>query len=144
MIRGSCLCGGVRFEVRKAQGPFELCHCSRCRKFTGSAFAADIFVTADDFTLLQGQELIRVFEAPLRRAPPAYHSCFCSGCGSRVPDAYSSAPLITIPAGCLDDDPGMRPEMHIYVEHRAPWFGISDILPQLDRLAVRKYRASSS
>jgi hypothetical protein len=144
MIRGSCLCGGVQFEAHKVHGPFELCHCSRCRKVTGSAFAAGIYVARDDFKMLQGQELIRVYEAPIREAPPAYHSCFCSCCGSRVPDAFSCAPLIEIPAGCLDDDPGLRPDMHIYVECKAPWFSISDGLPQLDRLALQKHRAGSS
>ena len=144
MIRGSCLCGGVQFEARKVQGPFELCHCSRCRKVTGSAFAAGIYVAPDDFKLLQGQELIRVYEAPILRAPPAYHSCFCSRCGSRVPDAFSCAPLIELPAGCLDNDPGLRPEMHILVEGKAPWFTISDGLPQLDRLALDKHRAGTS
>src|SRR5262249_19835549 len=141
--RGSCLCGGVQFQARKAQGPFELCHCSRCRKVTGSAFAAGFYVTPDDFRLLQGQELIRVYEAPIFRDPPAYPSCFCSRCGSPVPDAFSCAPLIEIPAGCLDDDPGLRPEMHIYVECRAPWFDITDARPQLDRLALQKHRAGS-
>ena len=65
-------------------------------------------------------------------------------CGSRVPDAFILAPLVAIPAGCLDDDPGLRPDMHIYVEGKAPWFTISDELPQLDRLALQKHRAGSS
>jgi hypothetical protein len=98
MIRGSCLCGGVRFEARKVHGTFELCHCSRCRKVTGSAFAAGIYAIRDDFKMLQGQDLVRVYKAPIREAPPAYHSCFCSRCGSRVPDAFSCAPLIELPA----------------------------------------------
>jgi hypothetical protein len=143
MIRGSCLCGGVQFEARKVQGPFEFCHCPRCRKVTGSAFAAGIYVAPDDFRLLQGQDLISVYEAPIRQTPPAYHSCFCSRCGSRVPDAFSCAPLIELPAGCLDSDPGLRPDMHIFVEAKAPWFTISDGLPQLDRLALQRHRAES-
>ena len=48
-IAGSCLCGGVRFEIAKALGPFELCHCSRCRKASGSAFAAMLGVRSSDF-----------------------------------------------------------------------------------------------
>jgi hypothetical protein len=51
--------------------------------------------------------------------------------------------LIEIPAGCLDDDPGLRPEMHIFVEGKAPWFTISDELPQMDRVALQKHRAGS-
>ena len=76
MIRGSCLCGGVQFEIAQAVGPFELCHCGRCRKFSGSAFVAGLGVMRDDFRLLQGHELIRTYEAPIRENPPAYRRCF--------------------------------------------------------------------
>lgn len=141
MIRGSCLCGGVRFEAHDVAGPFELCHCSRCRKVTGSAFAAGLYVARKNFTLLRGQELIRVYEPPIRDAPPAYRTCFCSHCGSRVPDELSQTPLIELPAGSLDNDPGFRPDKHIYVEVKAPWFTISDSLPQLDKPALARHRA---
>lgn len=130
MIRGSCLCGGVQFEARKVHRPLEFCHCSRCRKVTGSAFAAGLLVAAEDFAFVQGQELVRVYAAPVRETPPAYHSCFCSRCGSRVPDSFSCAPWVELPAGCLDNDPGSRPEMHIHVGNKAPWFTITDSLPQ--------------
>jgi hypothetical protein len=142
MIRGSCLCGGVRFEVGEVQGPFELCHCSRCRKATGSAFAAGLYVSREHFTLLQGGELISAYEAPVREAPPAYRTCFCSRCGSSVPDALSERRLIELPAGSLDGDPVLRPDKHIYVEDKAPWFTISDRLPQLDKVALARYRAN--
>jgi hypothetical protein len=143
MVRGSCLCGGVRFEAQKVQRPFEFCHCSRCRKVTGSAFAAGILVAAEDFKFLQGRELVSVYAAPIRQVTPAYHSCFCSRCGSRVPDEFSCAPLVELPAGCLDDDPGLRPELHIHVDSKAPWYTISDGLPQLDRFALQKQGAES-
>ena len=42
MMQGGCLCGAVRFELDRAVGPFELCHCNRCRKTTGSAYAAGL------------------------------------------------------------------------------------------------------
>jgi hypothetical protein len=58
MIRGSCLCGGVRFEITRAIGPFELCHCSRCRKANGSAFVAGLGVKRADFRLVQGSRLV--------------------------------------------------------------------------------------
>ena len=69
MIRGGCLCGGVRFEIARAVGPFELCHCSRCRKASGSAFMPWLGVRRDDFRLLQGEELIQRYEAALRDKP---------------------------------------------------------------------------
>src|ERR1700691_5960754 len=70
MIKGSCLCGGVKFEIRGTKGPFELCHCNRCRKATGSAFASGLRVRGEDLRIVQGQELIKTFEAPIIDAPP--------------------------------------------------------------------------
>ena len=144
MIRGSCLCGGVRFEVARAVGPFELCHCSRCRKASGSAFVPWLTVLREDFRLLQGEELIHRYEAPLRDKPPPYRASFCVRCGSPVPDPKWEGPWIELHAGVLDDDPGSRPERHILVEAKSPWFAISDSLPQLDRAAIDALRMASN
>jgi hypothetical protein len=67
MIHGSCLCGGIRFEFTKPAGPFELCHCTRCRKVTGSAFFSGLHVLIEDFRLVEGHELITTYEAPIAR-----------------------------------------------------------------------------
>lgn len=144
MIRGGCLCGGVRFEMRRVVGPFELCHCNRCRKTSGSAFVAAVGVRREDFTWVQGRELVRTYDAPILQAPPAYRSCFCARCGSPVPDPASTDEWFEIQAGLLDDDPGMRPDKHIFVEHRAAWFAITDTLPQLDKAALIALRRRSS
>jgi hypothetical protein len=141
MIRGSCLCGGVRFEVDRAVGPFELCHCPRCRKASGSAFVAGLGVRAEDFRWLSGTELIRTFEAPIREHPPAYCVAFCSECGSPLPSARAN--WFEVPAGLLDDDPGLRPDKHIFVECRSPWFFIADSLPQLTKGRLSKLRENS-
>lgn len=133
MIHGNCLCGGVQFEIQKISGPFELCHCHRCRKATGSAFYAGIYVNREDFRLLKGQEWIRAFEAPILEAPPAYRSCFCSRCGSPVPDLQRDSLRIEIPAGLLDNDPGVSPDRHIFVDCKSSWYEITDELPRLDR-----------
>ena len=86
MIQGGCLCAGIRFEITKAVGPFELCHCNRCRKSSGSAFVAAIGVQTEDFTLLRGQELIAHYDAPILHRPPPYRASFCSVCGSPAPN----------------------------------------------------------
>ncbi len=98
MIRGSCLCGGVRFEITRAVGPFELCHCSRCRKANGSAFVGGLGVKRSDFRLVQGRDLIETFEAPVRQSPPPYRTHFCRRCGSPVPDAIADTPWLEVPA----------------------------------------------
>ncbi len=144
MIRGACLCGGVRFELDRAVGPFELCHCSRCRKASGSAFIAGVGVRAADFRLLSGRELIRRYEAPILRQPPAYRTTFCSRCGSPVPLPDPDADWLEVPAGALEDDPGLRPDRHILVELGSPWFEIHDDLPKLDRAALRELREAGS
>lgn len=140
MIRGGCLCGGVRFEITRAEGPFELCHCNRCRKVSGSAFMAGLGVRREDFTLISGRELIRSYDAPLLHSPPAYRVCFCSTCGSPVPDPEDQSEWFEIAAGLLDDDPGLRPDKHIFIELRAPWHTITDDLPQLDARALKRHR----
>ena len=142
MIAGSCLCGGVRFEIARAVGPFELCHCRRCRKASGSAFAAMVGVRTSDFRLVAGRDLIATYEAPLLEAPPPYRVSFCRRCGSPVPNPDPAADWFEIPAGLFDGDPGLRPDRHIRVDLKAPWHEITDSLPQLDKFALRALRAS--
>ena len=144
MIRGGCLCGGVRFEIARSVGPFELCHCTRCRKASGSAFVPWLGVLREDFHLLHGEELIQRYEAPLRDKPPPYRASFCGRCGSPVPDPKWEGALIEVHAGVLDDDPGRRPERHILVESKSTWFTISDALPQFDRAGIDALRSRMS
>jgi hypothetical protein len=132
MIRGSCLCGGIRFEVDSVVGPFELCHCSRCRKASGSAFMAAVGVRRAGFRYLAGRELVRRFELPVRHEPPPYSRLFCQVCGCVVPDPEPETEVFEIAAGLLDDDPQLQPERHIMIEHKAPWLDITDGLPVYD------------
>lgn len=143
MVFGSCLCGGVRFAIERAVGPFELCHCPRCRKASGSAFAAALGVRVADFRLLAGAELVRVWEAPVREHPPPYRSAFCARCGSPLPHASPGADALEVPAGLLDDDPGLRPDKHIFVDGGSAWFEIVDALPRLTQAEIRRLRSGS-
>ena len=140
MIQGSCLCGGVRFEIAKAVGPFELCHCNRCRKASGSAFASCVGVEAADYRLLAGAELIQSYDAPILHAPPAYRSSFCRRCGSPVPNPDPQADWFELPAGLLEGDPGIAPDKHIFVQLRAPWFEIADALPRFTEAELGEWR----
>ena len=89
-----------------------------------------------DYRLLSGAEFIQTYEAPIRESPPAYRVAFCARCGSPVPDPPGDGDWFEIAAGLLDDDPVLRPDKHIFVECRSPWFPIVDPLPQLTRLDV--------
>ena len=134
------MCGAVRFELDHATGPFELCHCNRCRKISGSAFIAAIGVSREHFRWVSGRDAIAIYDAPILEAPPAYRGCFCRRCGSPVPDPTSESAWFEIPAGMLDGDPGSRPDKHIFVEHVPAWDRITDALPQLDKQALIRLR----
>jgi hypothetical protein len=127
-MKGSCLCGDVQFEVNGRPVRFGFDHCSRCRKSSGSAFATWMICRATDFRFARGEELVKVFEMPVREAPPGYRRAFCGRCGAPAPVNFGE--WVGIPAGTLDDDPGIRPQGHIFVGVKAPWFEITDSLPQ--------------
>lgn len=139
-MQGACLCGGVRFEIDRAVGPFELCHCPRCRRVSGSAFVAGLGVRVDDFRLLAGRELIAHYEAPILEQPPAYRVAFCSRCGSPVPDPPDGASWFEVPAGLLDEAPGLAPDRHIFVECKSDWFEITDDRPQWTKAELVLHR----
>lgn len=127
-MKGSCLCGAVRFCVTGIPTAFDLCHCSRCRAASGSAFLAELVVKAAEFEWASGRSLVRTYEAPVRHTPPGYRRAFCTACGAPVPTVNGD--IIRIPAGALEDGPSMRPQRHIFVDFKAPWFEITDSLAQ--------------
>ena len=125
MSHASCLCGAVSWEL---EGPFEWmshCHCSRCRKAHGSAFATYVAGPAAGFRLRGGERSVRY------ESSPGFFRCFCECCGSVVP-GDPTAGRIFVPAGNFADDPGVRPLAHIFVASRAPWYEIRDNLPRFD------------
>lgn len=133
-IKGSCLCGSVAYEFLNEYKVFQYCHCSRCRKFTGSAHASNIVVDPDKFHWTRGEEFVGRFELPEARH---FATCFCRNCGSSLPWLTKSHKAIVIPAGTLDDDPEIRPIQNIYFVDRAPWYEDPDDLIKYDELPVR-------
>ncbi len=126
MIRGSCLCGGIQFEATEI--PFiALCHCSMCRKANGAPFGIGAPVPSGNFNLIKGGDLIQVYQSS-----PGNPRAFCRVCGSRAPSESGDGKLTMIPAGLLDDDPGVRPALHMFVGSKAPWWEITDDLPQFE------------
>jgi hypothetical protein len=126
MIRGSCLCGGVKYRINGKLSRAMNCHCTMCRKAQGSAFRSRASVAAADFEWLQGEDLVTFYESS-----PGQYRGFCRVCGSPVVSKFSGASYYGVPLGPLDDDPGVRPELHVHVASKAPWFTITDDLPQL-------------
>ena len=132
MLTGSCLCGEIRFEVRGALGPVRYCHCSRCRRMTGSAFSANSRIRAADFALESGRDLVTEYEKD-----PGVIRAFCSRCGSPLYARLDADPdALRIRLGTLEDDPELEPEAHVWVGSKAPWFEISDALPRFECAAT--------
>ena len=126
MQTGSCLCRKVRFEIRGELGSIVYCHCESCRKAQGTAFVANAPVAEEDFVVTSGANLIAKYESS-----PGKHRCFCRNCGSPVYSYRASIPrAVRVRLGTLDGDPGSRPVLHSWVAEKAPWFEITDKLPQ--------------
>ncbi len=123
---GSCLCGAVSYRLSGPYRFFKYCHCSRCRKATGSAFAANILVPVDQFSWQSGKDLLRRFELP---GAKGFSTTFCDRCGSRLPWVTRDGAWVLVPAGSLNEDPGARPEKNIFWDSRAPWYASADTLP---------------
>ncbi|HJQ98643.1 MAG TPA: GFA family protein [Candidatus Polarisedimenticolaceae bacterium] len=127
MITGGCLCGGVRYEVRGAFLRASHCHCSRCRRHTGTSHSTQGRARRSDFRLVSGEELVRVYAPDGGGAVKA----FCLVCGSSLfGGKWPEGDEITIRLGSVDGDPGIRPQFHTFVASKAPWDEITDDLPQ--------------
>lgn len=135
--RGSCLCQAVTYQFHGPEYVFQYCHCSRCRKFTGSAFASNILVDPKQFEWLSGEDLVGQFDHPDAKH---FATCFCKRCGSSLPWQSQSGTAVIIPAGTLDEDPGIRPTQNIFWKDRAPWREAVDALPHYDELQPRKVK----
>ena len=127
---GACLCGAVRFKIAGAFEHFFLCHCSRCRKDTGSAHASNLFSTRATITWLSGRDHLRTYRVPGTR----HQRSFCTECGSPVSDLQAGGALLVVPAGALDTDVGLRPDAHVCVASRATWDTRLEDVPIMDGL----------
>lgn len=126
MHTGSCLCGAVKYEIRGEFGAGFFCHCTRCRKASGSAFASNILAATQDFVITQGAEAVKVFSTKL-----GVHRHFCGECGSPLISKRDAMPeVVRVRVGTLDTPLAHGPQAHIYVGSKADWYEIHDELPQ--------------
>ena len=126
-LTGSCLCGSVRIQVADRFGFVGYCHCSECRKWSGSAFATGALVSPEDFSIASGEALVSYYDSSEQTVLG-----FCSKCGSSL---FSKKPQLgkyIIRLGILDDAPTKRPDVHIFAASKAPWFEITDQLHKFD------------
>ena len=126
ILKGSCLCGSVRFTTTGEAKSFLHCHCSRCRKASGTGHASNLFINGT-LEWDSGEELVKSYQPP---DAERFTNTFCTNCGSRVPRFIEQAGITFIPAGCLDDEPDLGPQARIFTGSRAAWSCTAKNLPE--------------
>ena len=128
MYQGSCLCGAVRIEIHGGISAIIHCHCSLCRKSSGTAYATNGFVALSDFVVRSGQETLGFFETS-----PGKKKHFCRICASPVYSSNAQVPdKIRLRLGILDSEISERPLSHNFVSSRACWDDLDAQLPRYD------------
>lgn len=126
LYTGSCLCGGIHYEIHGEIGEIIECHCQRCRKANGTAFATNAPIQKADFKIVKGENLLKKFASTATT-----QRCFCSECGSPIMSIKTETPdTYRLRIGTLDTPLEHKPSMHIFVAHKAEWDIICDDLPQ--------------
>lgn len=122
MLKGSCLCGSVAFEIKGEVTDIYQCHCSICRKALGASGISVCLSNGDHFNWISGEQQIQLF-----KTQSGYRSVFCKICGSHLPDPNPDGTTFWIPVGLLDSpNPGIKVGAHVYVDSKASWDVIGD------------------
>jgi hypothetical protein len=125
ILVGSCLCGAMQYEVADEFMYAVNCHCSDCRKATGSAFKPFAGIERAKIRITKGESGILAYG---NRS--ANHDVHCRNCGSFLYSVVNNGARVHVTLGTLVDPPSIRPTAHIFVADKAPWFEITDNLPQ--------------
>jgi hypothetical protein len=125
-LSGSCLCGAVRYTVNGEVQRFYHCHCSRCRKASGTGHASNLFLKGT-ISWDSGEDLLKSYKLP---EAERFSNTFCPTCGSRMPRFIEEFDFVFIPAGSLDDEPDIGPQARIFTGSRADWSCDSGELPE--------------
>ena len=123
-MKGSCLCGACQFEITDEPGPVGKCHCSKCRKVSGTGSNAVFWLKSDQIRWVSGEEHIRTFSLP-----SGWGSVFCDTCGCPLP-AQIGEDFWVAPAGLIDDEVDVGVRGHIWTENKPSWDVIGDDAPQ--------------
>ncbi len=128
MLKGSCLCHAIEYEIHGKLGPVMMCHCSKCRKANGSAYAINAMVNTSEFVIVKGQDAISEYEST-----PGVFRSFCKHCGSPLVSRRPSQPdIVRLRIGTLDTPVDVKAMAHIYVGSKASWDEIHDDIPQYE------------
>jgi len=139
MIKGSCLCGEVKYEISGEMGPITHCHCPTCQKAHATAFSSVSSVQLDDLKFTAGGKLLKFFESS-----PGKKRYFCSNCGSQIYAKREDQNHYIFRMGTIDGDPGIRPAQHIFTRHKAPWYCLHDDIPEFSEWPTPSQESSST
>ena len=125
---GSCLCGGVRYELAAEPGPIEVCYCRMCRKASGGPLATNAPVARAAFHLSAGRELLAEYESS-----PGEKRAFCRLCGSPIYSHRVGKPeVLRIRVGTINEPLNVRPVASYYTGSKCNWWEIHDALPRFE------------
>ena len=124
-MQGQCLCGAIGYEVVQLAGPIVHCHCRTCRKAHASPYGASARVARKQFVWTRGEDKLTAYEST-----PGKKRWFCSRCGTHLVAEWATEPDVILRAAALDDDPGVRPILHMWVSHDVPWLVAADEVPR--------------
>jgi hypothetical protein len=128
-LSGSCLCGSVAYEITGSSRAFYHCHCSRCRKASGTGHASNVLLQPETVRWIAGENLLKSYKVPEAKR---FRNVFCGNCGSPMPRVAPDLSFAAIPAGSLDVDPGLRPQARIMGGSRTAWSCDGSELPAFD------------
>lgn len=122
MLKASCLCQAVQYTLSGPARQMNLCHCTMCQKFSGSAYGAFTRFAAEDLTVESGADMEQTW------ASSAWASrVFCKRCGSSLRYVNRNLPQwVFVATGLFDSDPGVRPSQHIFLKDAAVWHALDD------------------
>lgn len=126
IVRGSCLCGKCAFEVPNKVGPLNKCHCTKCRKCSGTGSNAVFWLKPNELKWISGTEVKKSYVMA-----DGWESVFCGQCGSPLPRLIPDEEWI-VPAGTIDGDIEAPVGAHIFVANKPGWEVIGDDAPQFD------------
>ena len=115
-IFGQCSCGTVKFKFEIKELLAYQCHCSICRKATGSAYSTTLMAPEQDFVWSDGKDKVSTYSRE-----NGYKVNFCSCCGSPVPNKFRDLPIYSVPLGSLDNEPNIKVVVQIYLDSKAKW-----------------------
>ncbi|MSQ98166.1 MAG: GFA family protein [Xanthomonadales bacterium] len=125
-LTGSCLCGALHYSLSGDPTRFMHCHCSRCRKSSGTGHASNLFVNSAGITWTGDTSLIKTYKIPEAQR---FSRTFCAVCGGPLPKHIPSMGMVFIPAGTLDVEPNIAPQARIFQDSKVSWSCSGDALP---------------